>query len=421
MAPGARGSEGVVMPPGVGELRRLGVEVRGVESPKDEAGVLRVVSKAAKEGLKVFPVGGGTSLGVAMLPHAVDIALDMTGLDSIRSIDSGNLNLSVQAGKLVDAINQELALVEKGFFLPLDPPGADRATVGGAYAANVSGPLRLLYGSLRDLALGVRAIDARGKEVSFGGVTVKNVSGYDMTKFLIGSAGSLCVVTGISLRMLPIPQAACLYDIGFDGAQAAEGFLAELRASVLVPSAVVMTGPVEGEAGVRVLTAFEGHPKAVERQGRDLIRMAGAHGGMGEARLGREAMRLALRDAVGPEGMTESALTLKASVPMVLGPGAYVALASSARGAGLKGKIALLANNGILYLNLEADSEEALEGYCTEARETVLRWAGYLLPVRGPRGILSAWGPRVEPALGKKVLSPIKERLDPKGVFLPLV
>ncbi len=87
----------------------------------------------------------------------------------------------------------------------------------------------------------------------------------------------------------------------------------------------------------------------------------------------------------------------------------------------MKGKMALLANNGILYLHLEADSEESLEGYCREARETVLRWAGHLIPVRGPRGVLSAWGPRVEPALGKKVLRPIKERLDPKGVFLPLV
>ncbi len=395
--------------------------VREVESPKDEAGVVRVVSKAAKEGLKVLPVGGGTSLGVAMLPDAVDIALDMTGLDSIRSVDSGNLNLSVQAGKPIEAMNQELASVGNGFFLPLDPPGADRATIGGAYASNVSGPLRLLYGSLRDLALGVRAVDARGKEVSFGGVTVKNVSGYDMTKFLIGSAGSLCVVTGISLRMLPIPQAASLCEVRLHGAQAAEGFLAEMRSSVLVPSAVVMTGPAEGEGGVRVLTAFEGHPKAVERQNRDLLRMAAAHGGMGEARHGREAMRSGLRGAVEPEGMTESALTLKASVPMVRGTGAYLALESCAREAGLKGKMALLANNGVLYLHLEADSEGPLEGYCREARETVLRLAGHLVPLRGPKGILSAWGPRVEPISGKKVLRPIKERLDPHGVFLPLV
>jgi glycolate oxidase FAD binding subunit len=421
MAPRNEQGEEAGTPSGLGELERLGIQVGWAERPKDEAGVLRVVSRAAREGLTVFPVGGGTSLGVAMLPEAVDIALDMTGLDRIMSVDSGNLNLSLQAGKPIDAVNQELASVGRGFFLPLDPPVADRATVGGAYAANVSGPVRLLYGSLRDLALGVRAIDARGKELSFGGVTVKNVSGYDMTKFLIGSAGSLCVVTGISLRMFPVPQASSLCRVEFEGVQAAERFLAGLRASVLVPSAVVMTGPLDGEAGVRVLTAFEGHPKAVERQDRDLLHMAEACGGRGGAGWGREPMLLGLKEAVDPIGVDGSGLTLKGSVPMVHGPAACTSLIASARRAGLKGKVALLANNGILYLHTEADGDGSSGIFCQEAKEIMLRLGGHSIPLRGPKEILSSWGPRIDPALTRLVLRPIKERLDPKGVFLSLV
>ena len=148
----------------------------------------------------------------------------------------------------LDAINQFLAGQGKGFFLPLDPPLSHRATIGGVYAANGSGPLRLRYGVVRDQALGVRGADARGQEIGFGGKTVKNVSGYDLTKFLVGSGGSLCLITPSPFAFSPARgRFALRYRVRHGGGL--EKFLAALRASVLVPSAVV--GP--SRAGRRAL------------------------------------------------------------------------------------------------------------------------------------------------------------------------
>ena len=111
--------------------------------------------------------------------------------------------MTVLAGTTLNGINEFLAGQGNGFFLPLDPPFSERATIGGVYASNGSGPSRLRYGAVRDQVLGVRGIDAQGGEVGFGGKTVKNVSGYDLTKFLIGSAGSLCLITAAIMRVYP--------------------------------------------------------------------------------------------------------------------------------------------------------------------------------------------------------------------------
>jgi len=163
--------------PGIRELESLGVNVKRVEKPTQEKEAQQILAKAHREKLTVFPCGGGTALGSGVLPEKVDIALDTTGMDRVLAFDGNNLNIAVLGGMTLDAINQFLAGQGKGFFLPLDPPLPNRATIGGVYAANGSGPLRLRYGVVRDQALGVRGADARGEEIGFGGKTVKNVSG----------------------------------------------------------------------------------------------------------------------------------------------------------------------------------------------------------------------------------------------------
>ena len=105
-------------------------------------------------------------------------------------------------------MQQKLAGTGKGSFLPLDPPYAEKATIGGIIATNRSGPRRYLYSSARDLLLGLKAVLPNGDIVAFGGKTVKNVSGYDMTKLMIGSWGALGVITEITTRLLPLPEAS---------------------------------------------------------------------------------------------------------------------------------------------------------------------------------------------------------------------
>ena len=403
--------------PGIRELESLGVNVKGIEKPTKEKEAQQVLAKAYQEKLTVFPCGGGTALGSGVLPEKVDIALDTTGMDRVLAFDGNNLNIAVLGGMTLDAINQFLAGQGKGFFLPLDPPLSHRATIGGVYAANGSGPLRLRYGVVRDQALGVRGANARGEEIGFGGKTVKNVSGYDLTKFLVGSGGSLCLITSISFRVYPLPDASSLCDIGFGTVEELEKFLAALRASVLVPSAVVAE-PAGGR--FRVLTAFEGHPQAVERQNKDLLALAGKFGGTGAARTGRNAMVEGLRGAVNPDGATQGGLALKIAVPIAAGARALAAAMKLCEENNVAVKAALYAGNGVVVLYAAAQGEAAAR-LIAGAKALGQSAGGYTAPLRAHRTVLSSWGARVDPALHRLVLQPIKEKLDPSGVFPPIL
>mgnify|MGYP005835189175 CR=1 FL=1 len=401
-------------------LRENGIEAHRVERPGSEEEVGNILSKACRDRMRVLPLGGGTSLGVALLPQKIDLVLDMRGMHAISELDPKNLNMTVEAGKTIDAINRELAGVQRGFMLPLDPPMSHWATIGGCYAANMSGPLRQLYGTLRDQALGVRAVNVEGRKVGFGGMTVKNVSGYDLTKFLIGSAGSLCVVTKISLRILPVPDASALCGLIFPRDSDLEGFLKELRRSVLIPSAVVARWKA-GDDSRRVDVGFEGYPKAVDRQVRDVQEMAAHHGGSGEAIMGREGMREELRRAMDVgDGPGDRSLRLKMSVPISRGLEAAEGIEALASQGRLEAQVALLAGNGVLFLCARDESMEVLKEFSKGVRGIAVRLGGHVTPVRGPREVLEAWGARMDPVLERNVVRPIKEAWDPVGVLLPV-
>lgn len=415
-------------PTGVGQLESLGVQVRRAERPATEKEAQRILAQALKEKWTVLPCGGGTSLAAGVLPETVDMVLFTTGMNRVLAFDPRNLNMAVLAGMTLDQVNQFLAGQENGFFLPLDPPHSHRATIGGAYAANSSGPLRLRYGTLRDQVLGVRGADSQGREVGFGGKTVKNVSGYDLTKFLIGSAGSLCLITSISLRVYPLPESSSLCDLIFGTLEELEKFIGALRSSVLIPSAVVVTG-LAGGPGVsdtggmrfRVMIGFEGISLAVERQNRDLLKLAGEFGGMGDARAGRGMMIRGIRSAVDPDRFLEDPLVLKISVPIVQGPRTFAAIHKAAQQSGLPLKGVLSAADGVMFLYTGGSYQKSTAVFVKELKNLVSEGSGYIVPLLAHRSFLEGWGARVEPALHRLVLQPIKERIDPTGVFPPIV
>ncbi|NOY43988.1 MAG: FAD-binding oxidoreductase [Deltaproteobacteria bacterium] len=393
--------------PAIEELERLGVEVRRFERPSNEKEAQRVVEAAARENWTLLPVGGATVPG-ASLPAEVDLVLDTTGLDRILALDPQNLTVAVLGGMTIDAINNHLAREGRGFFLPADPPCSDRATVGGTFAANASGPLRHLYGTLRDLVLGVRGVDARGREMGFGGKTVKNVSGYDITKFLLGSAGSFGVITSLSLRIYPIPSASSLCEVSFaDGDGGLGAFVSDLRSSVLVPSAVLVAEAEEGR--IRCLVALEGHPGAVERQQKDLQSMASHHGGAFRVQEGRSAMLETLRTPLDPLPLGEDRISLKVCVPPAAGVAVFEALR---RVVPSPRRVALLAGNGVVWVTM---GEEG--GVMSGVRELAARHEGHVVPVRVHRSVLEAWESCHSPEYRRFVLEPLKKSLDPARLF----
>jgi glycolate oxidase FAD binding subunit len=408
-------------------LESLGVKVRRVERPASEKEAQRIITLAFKEKWTVLPCGGGTSPAAGVLPETVDLALVTTGMNRVLAFDPRNLNMAVLAGITIDQINQFLAGQENGFFLPLDPPQSQRATIGGAYAANSSGPLRLRYGSLRDQVLGVRGVDSQGREVGFGGKTVKNVSGYDLTKFFIGSAGSLCLITSISLRVYPLPESSSLCDLIFGTLEELNKFLGALRNSVLIPSAVVVTG-LAGGPGVsdtlgmryRVMIACEGLRQAVERQNRDLMKMAGEFGGMGDARIGRDLMIRGVRSAVEPDRFLEDPLFLRISVPIAQGTRTFAAIHKTAQLYGISLKGALSAADGVMFVYVGGANRKNAAVFLKELKDLVQGGHGYIAPLLAHRSFLQSWVAKADPAVQRLILHPIKKSLDPNGVFPPI-
>lgn len=130
--------------------------------------------------------------------------LDLSRLDSVVDYPAADMTVTVQAG--MNYAQLQSLLAAQGQQLPLDVPHAERATVGGILATNWSGPRRLGLGTARDFLIGVRAVDGRGVAFAGGGRVVKNVAGYDFCKLLIGSMGTLGVITEATFKLTPLPQ-----------------------------------------------------------------------------------------------------------------------------------------------------------------------------------------------------------------------
>ncbi|MCF8104029.1 MAG: FAD-binding oxidoreductase [Desulfohalobiaceae bacterium] len=401
------------------ELDQLGIEYKDVEKPDSVDSLQSVMAKASSRDLKVLPLGGGTSLGAANLPQRVDIVLDMTGLDQIIQFDPKNLNLSVQAGQNIQAVNRFLAEQDRGFFLPLDPLLPERATIGGAYASNSSGPWRQFYGTIRDLALGAGALDAGGNAVKFGGVTVKNVSGYDLTKFFIGSAGSLCLITRVSFRILPLPDAFSTCEVLLKDEEQAGQLLSDVRSSVLVPSALIAVREKKTR-GLRVIAAFEGHPKAVERQNRDLAKLGEEYGGGSRVLSGREKVQARIREAFNPDPAAEKTAIFKVSVPISKGAQTLGQVRQKAKDQDLEAKLVLLAGNGVLYAHLDYADEADLLPFVSFLKDTAAKQQGHVVPVQAPYSVISGWGLRGDSVVDRFVLQPVKNQFDPSGILLPV-
>lgn len=403
----------------VQEMDKLNIEYKGVEKPESAEALQSVLAKAFHEGLTVLPLGGGTNLGVGNLPQRVGIVLDMTGLDRVVGFDPKNLNLSLEAGVNLEQVNQFLAAQDRGFFLPLDPLRSDRATIGGTYASNASGPWRQFYGTVRDLALGAQAVDAGGGVVKFGGVTVKNVSGYDLTKFFIGSAGSLCVIHRVSLRILPLPDSFSACELLLKDEESAASLLSDIRASVLVPSALVATTGQESQE-VRIVAAFEGHPKAVERQNRELEQMGTTYNGRFQVQVGREAVRAWITEAFNPEIAAQNKAVFKLSVPISKGAQTLGQIRKLFADQGVEAKLSLLAGNGVLYVHLGYEPKADLLSLVASLQDRAKQEQGYALPVQAPAQVLREWGLRGNSQVDRYLLEPIKNKLDPNGILLPL-
>src|SRR5205823_14395303 len=145
--------------------------------------------------------GAGTKSGWGRDARGADMILDMRSLNRVLAHEHGDMTATIEAGATLRDVNT--ALAEHRQWLPLDPPFADRATIGGILATNDSGPLRHRYGTPRDLVIGVQLATTDGVLAKAGGQVVKNVAGYDLSKLVCGSFGSLAAIVSATFKLAP--------------------------------------------------------------------------------------------------------------------------------------------------------------------------------------------------------------------------
>lgn len=181
-----------------------GIKPKAVVEVESEDEVARLLKSANEENISVTAWGGGTMISLGNIPKRIDIVVSLKRLNRIIEYSPEDLVVTSEAGVTLDSLQSILS--EKGQFLALDPPFSDTATLGGIVSSNSFGPIRYLYGGVRDLLLGIKVVGTNGVLMKFGGKVVKNVAGYDIKKLFIGSLGTLGIITQTTFRLYAIPE-----------------------------------------------------------------------------------------------------------------------------------------------------------------------------------------------------------------------
>jgi len=196
--------------------------------------VALVLKLANEAGVPVTPRGGGTNTTGASIPIRGGIVLAMHRFDRIIEIDTANLCAVVEAGVITQDFQRQVE--ELGLFYPPDPQGLDMSTLGGNLATNASGPRGFKYGITRDYVLGFKMALPDGRILKVGGKTVKNVTGYDLTKLFVGSEGTFGVFTELILRLIPLPESKRTMLVIFDDLMAAARTVSAVIQAKIIPT-----------------------------------------------------------------------------------------------------------------------------------------------------------------------------------------
>jgi glycolate oxidase FAD binding subunit len=423
-----------------------GVAPAAIARPGSAQEVAELVKLAAAENLAVIATGSRSKLGVGMPPARYDIAIDMTRLDRIAAYDPGDLTLAVEAGLPLQKLANVLA--EQRQFLPLGVPFFDRTTAGGTIASGVDTPLRQLFGTARDYVLGMEFVTGKGNLTKSGGRVVKNVTGYDLHKLMIGALGTLGIITKINFRTFPMPPATCGFVATFETAEAALDLRHRIARSPLSPSTLEILSPgmaelFYAEAAARIesvplrtnllsntkwalTTGFAGSSRVLARYEADLRKMADEVGAIDVAMLSddlggawgrkREFIPIALASSPATTIMKLSALPTR--LAEMIGRGA-----AEAESEGLRW-VATARGVGVVYFALlPADVSDDSRRKVSGASQRITMACGELggnvsipwCPSKWKTS-LAVWGPeRADFAQMKK----LKSVFDPCGIFAP--
>ena len=254
------------------------------ESTEDVADVVKLADQYS---VPVIPYGAGSSLEGHLLAVQGGVSIDLGRMNRILAIHSEDMTVTVQAGVTRNQLNDEIR--HTGLFFPIDP-GAD-ASIGGMSATRASGTNAVRYGTMRDCVLALRVVTASGEVIHTGTRAKKSSAGYDLTRLMVGSEGTLGVMTEITLRIFPQPEAASAAVCSFDSiADAVQSTIEIIQMGVPIARcelldvnavrAVNRHDKLTLREGPMLLMEFHGTPAGVAEQIETVQQITGSHGGM---------------------------------------------------------------------------------------------------------------------------------------------
>ena len=234
-----------------------------------------VVKTANEERWQIIPCGNGSKLDWGALNRDVQLVVSTRGCNRIIEHAIDDLTITVEAGVKLADLQASLQATKQ--FLPIDPAFADTATIGGIIATADTGSWRQQYGGIRDLVLGISFIRGDGEIASAGGRVVKNVAGYDLMKLFIGSYGTLGIISEVTFRTYPIPEASQTVVLSGEATQI-DRAMALLKNSGLTPTAADLIGSSVAKklgiaAKMALLMRFQTITESIEAQTAQLTAM----------------------------------------------------------------------------------------------------------------------------------------------------
>ncbi len=207
-----------------------------VVKPTDTQQVSNILKLTNENNIPVTPRGGGTGLSGGALPVYGGICLSMEKFNRIIEIDEKNFQAVVEPGVVTQTFQQELE--NRGLFYPPDPASRGSCMLGGNVAENSGGPHAVKYGVTKDYVLSIEAVLPTGEIISTGSRTLKNVSGYNLTQLIIGSEGTLAVITKIIVRLIPLPKLRKVVLVAFDSIEDSVSAVATIFKKGITPAAI---------------------------------------------------------------------------------------------------------------------------------------------------------------------------------------
>jgi glycolate oxidase FAD binding subunit len=388
-----------------------GVPPAWVVEPGSGEEVAAVLRWADEAGQRVAPRGGGTKGDWGNPPAALDGIVSLRRLDAVLEHAWGDMTATVQAGCPVQTLQATLA--EHGQRLALDPLWPERATVGGILATNDSGALRVRYGSLRDLIIGVTVALPNGTLARSGGKVVKNVAGYDLPKLLTGALGTLGIITEATFRLYPLPAGERSFTISAATVAPLDALLLAIRDSTLVPTGLQMR--MQSNTPPAVDVRFEGVTAGLDAATERLRALAQA-AGCADALAEADPTVWAAREALWVDAA--DALICKVGVlPAQLGGVGEVARQAVAP---FGSAWAVVAQSvGVATVRLGGGDAAALLAALDHLRASVGRQGGTVVVLHCPpalRGQVDVWGP---PGDALPLMRRVKAEFDPHSILNP--